>query len=39
MGVAMGNAVEAALEGADHVVRSNAEGGAVEAIERILQRR
>jgi Cof subfamily protein (haloacid dehalogenase superfamily) len=39
MGLAMGNAVEAAVEGADHVVRSNAEGGAIEAIERILSRR
>lgn len=38
LGLAMANAVEAALEGADHVVRSNAEGGAVEAIERILRR-
>jgi len=39
LGLAMGNAVEAALEGANHVVRSNAEGGAIEAIERILSRR
>lgn len=37
-GVAMGNAVPAALEGSDHVVRSNAEGGVVEAIEKILRR-
>ncbi|MGH0033148.1 MAG: HAD-IIB family hydrolase [Myxococcota bacterium] len=35
-GYAMGNAVPSALAGADDVVRSNAEGGAVEAIERIL---
>jgi hydroxymethylpyrimidine pyrophosphatase-like HAD family hydrolase len=39
LGLAMGNAVEAALEGADDVVPSNAEGGAVDAIERILRRR
>jgi Cof subfamily protein (haloacid dehalogenase superfamily) len=37
LGLAMGNAVPDALEGADGVVRSNAEGGAVEAIERILR--
>lgn len=36
LGIAMGNAVEAARAGADAVVRSNAEGGAVEAIERVL---
>ena len=36
LGIAMGNAVEAARAGADHVVRSNAEGGAVEAIEKVL---
>jgi Cof subfamily protein (haloacid dehalogenase superfamily) len=37
-GIAMGNAVPRALEHADAVVRSNAEGGAAEAIERVLQR-
>jgi len=36
LGIAMGNAVEAAQTEADVVVRSNAEGGAVEAIERVL---
>ena len=36
LGIAMGNAVGAAREAARHVVRSNAEGGAVEAIERVL---
>ena len=36
LGIAMGNAVEAAVAAADLVVRSNAEGGAVEAIEKIL---
>jgi Cof subfamily protein (haloacid dehalogenase superfamily) len=35
LGIAMGNAVDAAKEGAQHVVRSNAEGGAIEAIEMI----
>jgi len=39
LGIAMGNAVEAARAGADHLVRSNAEGGAVEAIERVLSAR
>ena len=32
LGIAMGNAVEGALAVADVVVRSNAEGGAVEAF-------
>ena len=36
LGIAMGNAVEAARAGADLVVRSNAEGGVLEAIERVL---
>jgi Cof subfamily protein (haloacid dehalogenase superfamily) len=36
LGIAMGNAVEDARAAARHVVRSNAEGGAVEAIERVL---
>ena len=36
LGIAMGNAVEAARAAADVVVRSNAEGGAAEAIERVL---
>ncbi len=36
LGIAMGNAVDAAREGADQVVRSNAEGGVLEAIERVL---
>jgi Cof subfamily protein (haloacid dehalogenase superfamily) len=36
LGIAMGNAVEAAREHADAVVRSNAEGGVLEAIERVL---
>jgi len=35
-GIAMGNAVEPAKQAATIVVRSNAEGGAVEALERIL---
>ena len=37
-GVAMGNAVDEARAGADCVVSSNAEGGAVEAVEKILLR-
>jgi len=37
-GIAMGNAVAAARDGADCVVSSNAEGGAVEAVEKILLR-
>lgn len=37
-GIAMGNAVAAARDGADLVVSSNAEGGAVEAVEKILLR-
>ncbi len=36
LGIAMGNAVPAAKEAAALVVRSNAEGGAVEALERVL---
>jgi Cof subfamily protein (haloacid dehalogenase superfamily) len=36
LGIAMGNAVEDARNVAGHVVRSNAEGGVVEAIERVL---
>ena len=35
-GVAMGNAVESARSAAAFVARSNAEGGIVEAIERVL---
>lgn len=38
LGIAMGNAVDPARAAADVVVRSNAEGGAVEAIERVLLR-
>jgi hydroxymethylpyrimidine pyrophosphatase-like HAD family hydrolase len=37
-GVAMGNAVESARSAAAFVARSNAEGGIVEAIERVLLR-
>jgi hypothetical protein len=37
-GIAMGNAVESAKEAAGFVARSNAEGGIVEAIERVLLR-
>ncbi len=36
LGIAMGNAVEPAKRAASIVVRSNAEGGAVEALEQIL---
>jgi Cof subfamily protein (haloacid dehalogenase superfamily) len=36
LGIAMGNAVPSAREHADLVVRSNAEGGAIEAIEQVL---
>ena len=36
LGIAMGNAVEAARAAADVVVRSNAEGGVIGAIERVL---
>jgi hypothetical protein len=36
LGIAMGNAVRAARSAADLVVRSNAEGGAIEAIERAI---
>jgi len=35
-GIAMGNAIEEARAAASFVARSNAEGGAVEAIERVL---
>jgi len=38
LGIAMGNAVESAKEAAGFVARSNAEGGIVEAIERVLLR-
>jgi hydroxymethylpyrimidine pyrophosphatase-like HAD family hydrolase len=38
LGIAMGNAVPEARDAADWVVRSNAEGGAVEAIRRLLLR-
>ena len=37
-GIAMGNAVESAKAAAGFIARSNAEGGAVEAIERVLLR-
>jgi Cof subfamily protein (haloacid dehalogenase superfamily) len=37
-GIAMGNAVESARDAAAFVARSNAEGGIVEAIERVLLR-
>jgi Cof subfamily protein (haloacid dehalogenase superfamily) len=36
LGIAMGNALPEVRAGADLVVKSNAEGGAVEAIDRIL---
>ena len=36
LGIAMGNAVAEAKDAADRVVRSNAEGGVVEAIETVL---
>jgi Cof subfamily protein (haloacid dehalogenase superfamily) len=36
LGIAMGNAVEPAKRAAALVVRSNAEGGVVEALERVL---
>jgi len=36
LGIAMGNAAAEVKRAADHVVRSNAEGGVVEAIERAL---
>ena len=36
LGIAMGNASPAAREAARLVVRSNAEGGAVEALEQVL---
>lgn len=36
LGIAMGNAVPAARAAADLVVRSNAEGGLIEAIERVI---
>jgi Cof subfamily protein (haloacid dehalogenase superfamily) len=37
LGIAMGNAVDSAKAAAVHVTRSNAEGGVVEAIERVLE--
>ena len=37
-GIAMGNAVDSARAAAEFVARSNAEGGIVEAIERVLLR-
>jgi Cof subfamily protein (haloacid dehalogenase superfamily) len=36
LGIAMGNALESVKQAADLVVRSNAEGGVAEAIERVL---
>ena len=36
LGIAMGNAIPAAREAARLTVRSNAEGGAIEALERVL---
>ena len=36
LGIAMGNAVRAAKSASDLVVRSNAEGGVIEAIERVI---
>lgn len=36
LGIAMGNAVRGAQAAADLVVRSNAEGGVIEAIERVI---
>lgn len=36
LGIAMGNAVESVKAVANHVARSNAEDGAIEAIDRIL---
>ena len=36
LGIAMGNSAEAALAAANVIVKSNAEGGAIEAIERVL---
>jgi len=36
LGIAMGNAVDPAKAAATIVVRSNAEGGVVEALERVL---
>ena len=38
LGIAMGNATAAALDAADEVVESNAKGGVVQAIERVLSR-
>ena len=37
LGIAMGNAIDSAKAAAVHVTRSNAEGGVVEAIERVLE--
>jgi Cof subfamily protein (haloacid dehalogenase superfamily) len=39
LGIAMGNAVEPAKRAAEVVVRSNAEGGVIEALERVLLHR
>jgi Cof subfamily protein (haloacid dehalogenase superfamily) len=36
LGIAMGNSAEAALAAANVIVKSNAEGGVIEAIERVL---
>ena len=36
LGIAMGNAASEVKQAADRVVRSNAEGGVVEAIEKAL---
>lgn len=36
LGIAMGNAVRAAKSASDLIVRSNAEGGVIEAIERVI---
>ncbi|NNL67158.1 MAG: HAD hydrolase family protein, partial [Myxococcales bacterium] len=39
LGIAMGNAVDEVKQAADLVVRGNAEGGVVEAIDRVLLER
>ena len=39
LGIAMGNAVEAARAAADRIVSSNAEGGVIEAIEQVMRER
>ncbi len=36
LGIAMGNAVRGAKSASDMIVRSNAEGGVIEAIERVI---